>query len=188
MVQFSRAFALGESVLDSVWRSSTAGILDRCMPEYRSACAVRIYRYPGWSTADTNCDSWRATDDLRRAVSGLLPQSVSVYDGRDFRDGGRMARSVGRAEMEIRSLAWITEISIHLEAKVSHEIRKFCCVYERSRLISTDGGGGTLSEMQYPQIFNGLRGTAEKRLSARFGHQIALCSAQSNRFARYERH
>jgi hypothetical protein len=82
-------------------------------------------------------------------------------------------------EMEIRRLAWITAFAIGVEAKVSHEIRKFCCMYARSRLISTDDGGGTLSEMQYPQIFNGLRGTAKKCLSARFGHQIALRSAQS---------
>ena len=188
MVQFSRAFALGESVLGSFWRSSTAGILDGRMPEYRSARAVRIYRYPGWRTADTSGDSWRPTDDLRRVVSGLLPQSVSVYDGRDVRDGGRMARSVGRAEMQIPPLAWITGIAIRGEVKVSHEIRKFCCVYERSRLISTDGGRGTSSEMQYPQIFNGLRGTPKTCLSARFGHQIALRSTQPIRLTGYERH
>jgi hypothetical protein len=90
--------------------------------------------------------------------------------------------------MEIRPLAWITEIAIHGEAKVSHEIRKFCCVYQRGRLISTDGGGGTASEMQYCQVFNGLKGTAKKRLSARFGHQIALLPTQSTSLRGYERH
>jgi hypothetical protein len=42
-----------------------------------------------------------------------------------------MARSVGRMEMEIRRLAWITAFAIGVEAKVSHEIRKFCCMYAR---------------------------------------------------------